>query len=498
MKKFIVLSALVAATSTAFVACSSEDDLAQQPKAPETTVDNGSSEGTPLTITFVDATRGTDWTKTTLPSFSLYSVTHSKVNIAAPGDPENKVYKRWLGSYSAQGASSGEPVSNTATSNPGEYTGVFTIAETKWPDESTAYDFYALSDATFAKEAGDVDAEHFDASPRTFTYTVTNDYANQTDLLVASTLNKKATDNGGNVSLDFYHALARIKSVKLMYHASETNTGAFFIIKSMTLKNVASTGTFTFPDADLTATNVNTSWSGQKDLADYTFTFADYELDANDNILVFDETPNANEYENAIKCMHADTKRCGISGFPNFFTVPSKNTDIEFEFPLELNRDNSTDPATYTKADNKGLFLLPQTLAKTVAESDANDKWTFNKNGENTPYLEIRFYGLNVDYTDSPDEFYDEDDFCGPSGVTEMYPDDALTAAVGDHALITNARINYALEHDYLHTVAIPLSQITLEGGKYYTLKAYFNLATDIYSTDGLRIFDGSIVSSGD
>ena len=50
MKKFIMLSALVAATSTAFVACSSDDDLAQQPKAPETIVDNGSSEGTPFSV----------------------------------------------------------------------------------------------------------------------------------------------------------------------------------------------------------------------------------------------------------------------------------------------------------------------------------------------------------------------------------------------------------------------------------------------------------------
>ena len=50
MKKFIILSALVAAVSTAFVACSSDDDLAQQPKAPETIVDNGSSEGTPFSV----------------------------------------------------------------------------------------------------------------------------------------------------------------------------------------------------------------------------------------------------------------------------------------------------------------------------------------------------------------------------------------------------------------------------------------------------------------
>ena len=66
MKKILVMSALVA-FSAAFVACSSNDDLVQAPTAPEETVD----EGTPLTIKVTDATRGTDWTATSLPSFSL-------------------------------------------------------------------------------------------------------------------------------------------------------------------------------------------------------------------------------------------------------------------------------------------------------------------------------------------------------------------------------------------------------------------------------------------
>ena len=58
MKKFIVLSALAAVASMAFVACSSDDDLAQQPKAPETIVDNGSSQGTPFSVNpSSDATR---------------------------------------------------------------------------------------------------------------------------------------------------------------------------------------------------------------------------------------------------------------------------------------------------------------------------------------------------------------------------------------------------------------------------------------------------------
>ena len=46
MKKFIMLSAVMAAVSTAFVACSSDDDLAQAPAVPEETV----SEGIPFSV----------------------------------------------------------------------------------------------------------------------------------------------------------------------------------------------------------------------------------------------------------------------------------------------------------------------------------------------------------------------------------------------------------------------------------------------------------------
>jgi hypothetical protein len=68
MKKFIMLSALVAATSTAFVACSSDDDLAQQPKAPETI-------GTPVKVV-LDGTRANldNTTTANLSSFQLYGV----------------------------------------------------------------------------------------------------------------------------------------------------------------------------------------------------------------------------------------------------------------------------------------------------------------------------------------------------------------------------------------------------------------------------------------
>ena len=70
MKKFIMLSAVMAAVSTAFVACSSNDDLAQAPAVPEENV----SEGTPLVINVVDATRGTDYTTSSLPGFKLFSI----------------------------------------------------------------------------------------------------------------------------------------------------------------------------------------------------------------------------------------------------------------------------------------------------------------------------------------------------------------------------------------------------------------------------------------
>jgi len=480
MKKILVMSAFMA-FSAAFVACSSNDDLVQQkPDVPEETI-----EGTPLTIKVTDATRGTDWTATSLPSFTLYSTEHGGTT-------------RWLGTYE-NGSSSGVVFGNGTTSTPNVYTGDFATADPiLWPAATTpakTYDFYAISDATFAKEddgqAGEQDAEHFDATPRTFTYTVNNDYDAQTDLLVASALNQSETTASGVVTLPFQHALAQIKAVKLKYKCPidegdyVDNSSTLFIIKKMTLKNVASTGTFTFPSESLNAENVKSAWSSQTALRDYTFSFPDFVRDVNGNIKIFEENQDDSDpFENertAYAIVDRDPSDSNV--LPNFLSFGPQN--YTYTFPLANN--GITDD---------GLYLLPQTLAKTkmyTINDGGTDFYYINatsheaagQDAYTTPYLEVKFLGMN-------DGAYDVTE---PS--TCVNPDDVVNGYGGTNTQTanaqpwTNAKISMAIDDDAdLFTVQIPLTSITLEPNGYYTLNFYFNMAID---ADGkTMIFDGA------
>ena len=457
MKKKIVLLAAFAAVTTAFVGCSSDETLASQ-NATEPPV----AEGIPLTVKLVDGdgtTRGTDLTATTLTSFSLYSVKHGGT-------------ERWLGTYEA-GVSTGA----TFTGANGTFTNSDGI---KW--KSGAWDFYALSDPSFASEddgnGGTQDAEHLDdATNPNFTYTVSNDYAAQKDLLVAAATNQTATTNSGNVVLPFYHALARIKSVKLKFKAtSESNDNYIFIIKSMTLKNIPSTAKFTFPE-EWKKANLATAWGTATGLKDYILNFPDFERDVNGNIKIFEENQDEDKYENT-GTAYAETKRGGITGFPNFITFPDDVTTT-YEFPL----------ATTEGVGDDGLYIMPQTLEKTklyVEDLGSAISYHFNTDAGNntytTPYLEVTFLGL----TDSSHDSSDPTSLADFASVSEEYG--GSSTRTGNW---TNARITEAINNDDLYTVAIPLSALTFEAGKYYSLVAYISMAVDQNDGD-VMIFSGA------
>ena len=497
MKKILVMSALVA-FSAAFVACSSNDDLVQQkPDVPEETI-----EGTPLTIKVTDATRGTDWTATSLPSFTLYSTEHGGTT-------------RWLGTYE-NGSSSGVVFGNGTTSTPNVYTGDFTSADPiLWPAATTpakTYDFYAISDATFAKEddgqAGEQDAEHFDATPRTFTYTVNNDYDAQTDLLVASALNQSETTASGVVTLPFQHALAQIGSVNLKFKpVGEDNSQWLFIIKSMKLKNVASTAKFTFPDGDLTESNITDAWSNPTNLVDYTFTFPDFERDVNGNIAIFVEDQDADgDYTQNEGTAYAVTRRGRTNpadptdGFdlPNYICfynttaeIPDGSGNHPYNYPSTYNF-----PLAKNGVADDGLYLLPQTLAKTkmyIHNDGGTDFYEINHDQDSynadpdapaytTPYLEVSFLTLN-------DPSYDPTDpetLVSFTDVTEYFG--GANTGTGNWP---NARITAAIDNDDLHTVSIPLTSVTLDANNRYTLNFYFNMAINT-DDDNSMLFSGA------
>ena len=182
MKKFIMLSALVAAVSTAFVACSSDDDLAQAPAVPEESVVD-TPKGAPFSVVAfnTDDTRavrydanGDGWEPTT-----------GTTPIAATGDfafvKSFKLYGKQTGATDpwidnlifARTAKSGDGSKflPKRLSNNDTYTGTLT-----WPDGSatTASTFYAITDNDIPTTGDNTNLTGVNWTPAsgTFTYQV--------------------------------------------------------------------------------------------------------------------------------------------------------------------------------------------------------------------------------------------------------------------------------------------------------------------------------------
>ena len=266
MKKILVMSALVA-ISTAFVACSNENDLVQQkPDVPEEPV-----VGYPMHVTVAD-TRGTDLTKATLPGFTMYSA------MLTPNSGTD--WQTGIAFTNNNGACA-------------------TTGDSAFPDETNTYYFFAISDpgniADIAEDEGkgnghpDVPVISNSGKTFSFNYAIPTDYTTykdgeeikaaniedgQRDLLVAS-----ATGTGadGNVSVPFTHALALIKNVYVRGNAAawcaanDLEADAMdtykFKVANLQICDVNSAATYTI---DLN-TPANTGWSAWQTPATFDF-----------------------------------------------------------------------------------------------------------------------------------------------------------------------------------------------------------------------------------
>ncbi len=254
MKKLLVLSAL-AAVSTAFVACSSNDDLVQQaPVVPEEIL------GYPMHVTVAD-TRGTDLTTATLPGFTMYSAMQK-------GSLTN-----WQ--------------SGIAFTNDNGNCSKVGLVDTDFPDKTTNYTFYAVSDPdNFA-----IDGNLHPLKPTvgeenvSFGYAVPTDYTTyeagegktgkaeyitggQKDLLVASAIGNGAD---GEVTLNFTHALSLVKKVYIRANVTRiaalldmdadalTEAYEYKVGESMSICDVKTAGTYTF----------GSGWSDQNALGEF-------------------------------------------------------------------------------------------------------------------------------------------------------------------------------------------------------------------------------------
>ena len=499
MKKFIMLSALVAATSTAFVACSSDDDLAQQPKAPETTVE----EGTPLVVKVLDATRGTDWTNgagaNPLDKFTLFATANGSTT-------------RWSGALGDRtNPTPATPTNSRGTLFENDGSGNFAPTSTiNWQDGR--WDFYALSDATFSEEYinpskptdGVQDAEHLDAASRSFSYTVLTNYNAQTDLLVAEAIDKQKS--GGNVDLQFYHGLAQIGQITLNFaNLGQDNTAFFFIIKSITIHGLKGTGTYTFPASWSSTTYNDGTWApldGSEPVEGYHIELPQFELDGNNNYKIFEETVDPSDptdpFSNTATGFAAGTKRGKITGLPNYFQGPDQYTDpTPTSYVLPLAKKTGTEgaqqttpytltDATYTTTDtypaydvDGGLYIIPQPLAKTA--------WTTNSSGQVTGvtsgvYAEIRGIMINVAV---PDDFDTLDETIVGSDASWKW----------HFNNVNNAEATQILNHDdYIGSYYVPLvsDKKELKAGKRYNLT--FELSQAVTIETGKPVFDGATI----
>ena len=500
MKKFIVLSALVAATSTAFVACSSDDDLAQQPKAPETTVE----EGTPLTIKVVDATRGTDWTAATIPSISLYRIANGA---ATRGEGESNTGTSIGQFFKNDGSGNLESGTLDKTQNP-----PFTKGNVSWEDGS--WDFYALSNKDdvstfdFAQSAGGDDLEDLArTSGRNFTYTVPTNYNEQQDLLVGAALGK--TKANPTVTIPFQHALAQIGEIEFTFSALASNVSdRYYLIKSVTLHNVYTTGTFTFPDGEELEIdrsdadpanhkdNVTSAWGTLATLGDYHIDLPQFDLDDDNNYKIFEEDLSETDpVERTCTGFASGTNRyqypdpedaTNTITVPNYFQCPAAGQTWKYRLPLakktgsEGDAFGGYDATTATYTTDGGLYIIPQSLPKTVWEMDGTEI----KGITSGVYLEIHgaiIYMSEPDETDWDDKFAQE--FEGATGDCQF-------------THFNNYYATQVLNHNaYLGKYLVPLvkaKKILKAGGRY---RLTFDLSKAVTKESAAVVFAGATIN---
>lgn len=238
MKKMVFMAAIVAACA-AFVACSSDDDLVQQkPGVPEESVE----EGIPMTVKVADFTsRGTDYSisgTNPLQEFTLYSTMSGAWETG-------KLF----------GKDSG-----------GNWT---TNTDLSWPDGNT-HTFFGINDV---ENLADLDADSHKDAPTVTATTCSFNYALPTtlkpgtvdeyyynsedlkDLLVAKTTGSSTSgDPAGTLTVEFQHALAQIKAIKVYCSAANMaeigmdgwQVAYHFRVNSIKLGGLKAVGTYTF------------------------------------------------------------------------------------------------------------------------------------------------------------------------------------------------------------------------------------------------------------
>ena len=248
MKKLIYFVAAFAAVAT-FYSCSSDDvlDDIQQPSDVEEV------QGKPLTV----RVNGEALTRGEYAS----AITGFKMTGLANGNYGTEWFK------------------DGAFTKDGSWTNNLAADKKSWPSTTAKYDFFAASEDG---AAASVSTSTLTDGKISFDYTVPTDLASQKDLLVATNIGAASTDNDGEVSLNFQHALSKVKILGRIaatdYNGTmwDQNTGIastatgvtkVMYINSVKLYGVKGTGKFTFGNETSTSTKGATNAGSWSDLS---------------------------------------------------------------------------------------------------------------------------------------------------------------------------------------------------------------------------------------
>ena len=122
-----------------------------------------------------------------------------------------------------------------------------------------ALDFYAMKPGFVRDDVKDLTMT---AQEKSFTHTIPNTNAKQTDFMISSLLNKTKESTGGTLLFTFKHLFSYLR-----FQGKVSKEGLNVKIRSITLHNIKSTGKFTFS----TTKEKDGSWELLDGLDNYTF-----------------------------------------------------------------------------------------------------------------------------------------------------------------------------------------------------------------------------------
>lgn len=263
--KYLLLAAIAAATAMVS-SCSDNGDLSTPTKE---------AEGKALIVNAtLNESRVTPLTKSSFGGFKLFGI-------------QNPVNNQSVGSFIKTGDASGVDYSGTFGETAADVAFTSTTAvkwPTKYPDNSA--NFYAIS-VQGGSDFTDSGISYSEAEIQagTFKYTApvdgdgNVDLSAQKDIMIASSIEAKKTDNGGVVTLPFKHAFAKL-TFQIRWNANEWIDNAStavegtitpyarLFVKSIKFHNIKCSGTYSF-----TENNGNGKWTVNGDNSTITYEF---------------------------------------------------------------------------------------------------------------------------------------------------------------------------------------------------------------------------------